>query len=626
MKYKLIDLIDISQFQKLMETFYNISKVPHGLLDPDGNVLSGIGWQDICTKFHRVNSKSAYNCTKSDLSMKTMVNKKEKYTIYQCQNGLIESTIPIVIEGEHIANLILGQFFYHKPDLKYFRKQAEEFGFDVDAYLKALSLVPIISKEQLKSYMAYYLQIADMLTNIILKELKQRETESLLLRHNANLENMVAERTEKLKKINVALEKDILERKHIEKSLKESEERYRLLIELFPYGICVRNKDTILFANRTSANYLGFEHPKKVIGKKLTELFIPHPDYREVFYENMENIEKTGSLSLTEEKFIRILDKKILYVETVSSFIPYDNNREILVVFKDISERKRLEELQKKVAEKEKLLRETIELEQLRSDFFANLSHEIKTPINLIFSTIQLLELEIEIENKVISQDINVKKRMHVLKQNCNRLIKLTNNLIDITKIDSGYLKLHLQNCNIVDIIEDLTLSVADYIKNKNISLLFDTDTEEKIMRIDPYAVERIILNLLSNAVKFSKPDSKIIVNITSSKKEVIISVKDTGIGIPKEKLQLIFDRFRQVDKSLTRNHEGSGMGLSITKSLVLMHGGAIIAKSEYGKGSEFIVTLPAKPLSTKKNIVNSYVQNTYTEVIAIEFSDIYSS
>lgn len=622
MKYILNDLIDINKFQKLMETFYDISKIPHALLDLNGNILSGIGWQDICTKFHKINPKSAYKCKKSNLTIKNIINTNEKYMVYQCQNGLMESVIPIIVEDEHIANLILGQFFHEKPDIKYFHKQAQEFGFNTDNYLKALSDVPIISKEQLKSYMAYYIQVADILSSLVLKGLKQKRAEESLRIHNANLEKIVTERTNKLKNINTQLKKDLLERNRIEKILKESEERYRLLIELFPYAFCIRNKDTILFANTTAANYLGFKNPEEIIGKNMEELFVPHPDYHQVFEKNIKNIEETGFMSLTEEKFIRKIDGKILYIETASSFIPYNDNIEILIVFKDISERKKLENLKLKVKEKEKQLKENLEFEQLRTEFFANLSHEIKTPINLISSTIQLLESQTK--DKVISSNINMNKYIHVLKQNCNRLLKLTNNLIDLSKINSGYLKLDLQECNIVSIVENITIAVANYIKDRNIELLFDTNIEEKNMLIDPYAIERIILNLLSNAIKFSKPNGKIMVTINATEKEVILSVKDTGIGIPEEKLELIFDYFRQVDKSLTRNHEGSGIGLSIAKSLIMMHGGKIIATSEYGNGSEFTITLPINLSNIDANNIKNDIQNTYKESIAIEFSDIY--
>ena len=206
------------------------------------------------------------------------------------------------------------------------------------------------------------------------------------------------------------------------------------------------------------------------------------------------------------------------------------------------------------------------------------------------------------------------------------RLIRLINNLLDITKIDSGYLNLNLINCDVVNVVENIAMSVVEYINNKSLSLVFDTDIEEKIMAIDPDKIERIILNLLSNAVKFTEPGGKIFVDILDEGQSIVIKVRDTGVGIPKEKQRLIFDRFMQVDKSLSRAQEGSGIGLSLTQALVKLHNGNVRVKSEVGEGTEFIVELPVRLV--KQSIVagedNICSTNSHIQKANIEFSDIY--
>jgi len=174
--------------------------------------------------------------------------------------------------------------------------------------------------------------------------------------------------------------------------------------------------------------------------------------------------------------------------------------------------------------------------------------------------------------------------------------------------------------------VEDITLSVAEYIENKGLSLIFDTEIEELVMACDPDKIERIILNLISNAVKFTEPGGTILVNIKQGIKTIIISVNDTGIGISKNKQKIIFQRFVQVDKSLARKHEGSGIGLSLVKSLVKMHKGAITVESESNKGSEFIIELPIYLVDDKKSKGNTkdYILEGNVEKIKIEFSDIY--
>ena len=231
-----------------------------------------------------------------------------------------------------------------------------------------------------------------------------------------------------------------------------------------------------------------------------------------------------------------------------------------------------------------KLLDETVLSETLKSEFFSNLSHELRTPLNVILSALQLLDTYTSC-NDINELKIRLKKYCNIMKQNCYRQLRLVNNIIDITKLDAGFFDLNLQNCNIVNIVESVTLSVAQYIKSKSIDVVFDTDIEECIIACDSEKIERIILNILANAIKFTKPNGDITVNMYDKGKNIIISIKDTGIGIPNDKLNIIFDRFRQVDKSLTRDHEGSGIGLSLVKSLVELHKGTISVFSEYGKG-----------------------------------------
>lgn len=287
--------------------------------------------------------------------------------------------------------------------------------------------------------------------------------------------------------------------------------------------------------------------------------------------------------------------------------------------------RKSNEELQKTNTELIKA-NETIQYNKIQQEFFTNLSHELKTPLNLIFSTVQLMESNMK--NKLILSNEQAKRYGKSLKQNSYRMLRLVNNLIDITKMDSGYFQLNLQNYNIVSIVEDITLSVANYIENHHINLIFDTTVEEKIIAVDADAIERIMLNLLSNAVKFTKQGNLIIIKIYDLGESIAISVKDTGIGIPRDKLRVIFDRFRQVDKTLTRNHEGSGIGLSIVKALVEMHNGEITVKSEYGTGSEFIIKLPVRVLEKEDHEIQTdhySDKDSYIASISVEFSDIYS-
>ncbi len=282
---------------------------------------------------------------------------------------------------------------------------------------------------------------------------------------------------------------------------------------------------------------------------------------------------------------------------------------------KDITKRKAIEEEKKK-------LEEAIQLETIRNEFFANISHEFKTPLNIILGTIQLIEKNIELDNITKESSIRYAK---TLKQNAYRLLRLVNNLIDISRIDIGYYNLQLSNYNIIKIIEDITLSVAEYVQGKHINLLFDTEIEELVLSCDPDKIERVMLNLLSNAIKYTDNGGFIKVYLKTVDENLIVSVKDSGVGIPKDKLGLIFDRFGQANEILTRRCEVSGIGLSIVKSIIEMHGGEINVYSEVGKGTEFIFNIPIKTLKEENVIINNENKYGHIEKCSIEFSDIYS-
>lgn len=259
-----------------------------------------------------------------------------------------------------------------------------------------------------------------------------------------------------------------------------------------------------------------------------------------------------------------------------------------------------------------------------KSNFIANISHELRTPIAVILSGIQLIEANIKdsLENKR-----NLNNHIKTIKQNCYRLLRLVNNIIDVTKIDAGFRKLNSKNINIINLIENITTSVIEYAKLKGITIIFDTDEEERIITVDPDKIERIFLNLLSNAIKFTPKNGHIFVKILNEAENVIISVEDTGIGIPSEKKEMIFEKFQQIDNTFTRKNEGSGIGLSIVKSFVELHEGKISLSSELDKGSKFIVTLPVKNLKEdqiQKSLNQAEHSSGFVDILNIEFSDIY--
>ena len=262
---------------------------------------------------------------------------------------------------------------------------------------------------------------------------------------------------------------------------------------------------------------------------------------------------------------------------------------------------------------------------KLKDEFFYLMSHEFKTPLTVINAAVQSLE-------NIYSSQIPFKARVLIgkIKQNAFRQLRLVNNLLDITKINAGQLKLKKRNIDIVFLARAITESVAIYAQQKDVEIVFATKLTQRVIGIDDEKFERILLNLLSNAIKYTPSGKKIAVELfaklNKNKRMICIKVKDQGVGIPKEKQSLIFERFGQVDNTLTRQSEGSGIGLYLVKLMMNALGGEIFLESESGKGSVFTLMIPSK--KAKKNIYEWEMQHIsdsrIVQSIATEFSDIY--
>ncbi len=299
---------------------------------------------------------------------------------------------------------------------------------------------------------------------------------------------------------------------------------------------------------------------------------------------------------------------------------------------------KRTQELRSEMKKNKQLFEKIIALEKNKNNYFVNMSHELRTPLNVLNGLNQLIK-GLSKKDTFITPD-KLSYYMDVMERNCSRLLSLINNLIDYAKIennsytlnkkdenivylveeivldmkdyiegkgidlifdtDTEYAKiennsytLNKKDENIVYLVEEIVLDMKDYIEGKGIDLIFDTDTEEKEISCDKLEIERCIVNLLGNAVKFTPEGGLIEVLIQDLKDKVKISVKDSGIGIPEEKQSMIFDKFNQVIDDNSKQKNGSGLGLTITKHLIGLHGGEIYVESKVGEGSEFIIILP---------------------------------
>ncbi|MCI6457947.1 MAG: sensor histidine kinase [Clostridium sp.] len=335
-------------------------------------------------------------------------------------------------------------------------------------------------------------------------------------------------------------------------------------------------------------------------------------DYKQIYKYNINPLSlPEGTIVINKKSYQLLLPKSYRIGYLLAWFAT------ILIIIYIIT---KMSEYKRNEAKNKKLYQMAKEREQLKTDFIANMSHELRTPLNIITSASMLLEMKSNKEETVSSEYI-LDKLSHI-NQSSNRLRRLINNLIDISKFDSGFFECNCKNENIVYVVEDIVHEVVDYAKEKNIELIFDTEEEEIISFIDKEKIERVILNLLSNAIKFTNENGKIEVYMKSDDNFIYITIKDNGIGISKEKIDHIFQRFYQVDNLLSRGSEGSGIGLCIVDEIIRMHGGKINIESEINKGTTFEIVLNV----SKSNFIDKEEEKTdrnIKDIVKVEMSDI---
>lgn len=394
---------------------------------------------------------------------------------------------------------------------------------------------------------------------------------------------------------------------------------------MYIYRTDILNNNLKLFFNLAENN----KHSSMLIFNEKSELLYANQKARELYSiqdnEDLKNLELILKDNMNivgkSEEILKSLDNKGFWRGIIENEInkttvdccvqlinTAKNKKEIAVTYMDISDEIKMElEVKKlKIYDKEK------------TEFIANISHELKTPLNLFYSSVQLLDRFLTKEDLDFrSMYKKYNKTLHV---NCKRMMRLINNIMDLSKIDIGIMKANFKNYDIVSIVEDVTLSVVDYALLKSINIQFDTNEEEQVIKCDSSMIERVMLNLLSNAIKFSDKDTNIFVNMFITDDWIEIEIKDEGIGICKKKQDIIFDKFVQVDKSFTRRSEGSGIGLSIVKSIINLHDGSISVNSNLNEGSVFKILLPNKRIED----IDISIYDINKHNTELELSDIY--
>ncbi|MCW3787304.1 PocR ligand-binding domain-containing protein [Plebeiibacterium sediminum] len=546
MKSKILDLIDFDKVNTLLEGFNKSTGFVTAILDLEGNVLSKSGWRQICTQFHRVNTETSHRCTISDTVLAGKMKKGDDYHFYKCLNGMVDVAVPIIIKGEHIANLFSGQFFLEKPDITFFIKQAEKYNFNKEEYLKALNTVPIISEDRVKVIMSFLLNMTNLISEITFQKHELME---------------------------------------LNDALRSNQERYRLLLENSMDAILLTSTEgTILSANKAACDM--FQRTEEEICKLGRNGVVKLDDPRlAVFIEERKRYGKAQGELLMIRK-----DKTVFPVELSSSlFMDQDGIIRTSMIIRDITERKRVEEQLIEAKEKAE------EANKLKTEFLNNMSHEIRTPMNGIIGFSEMLDLP----------DLSSDKRSYfakIIKNSSLQLLRIIDDIIDISILETKKEKLNETEFCLNDFLMEQFSIFNLKSKERNIPFYIKKafhDNQSYIIS-DKTKLAKILGNLLDNAIKYTS-SGYIEFGYYQEEKNLVIYVKDTGIGIAPKNHRIIFERFSQGDKDISRKYGGLGLGLSISKENAQILGGNITLKSEKGTGSTFFVSLPYKPGKTNK-------------------------
>ena len=368
---------------------------------------------------------------------------------------------------------------------------------------------------------------------------------------------------------------DITEHKKMESEHRLAEERYRLIFENSAVAITMADEQNKLISwNKFAEDLLGMDREDLFL-RQVSSLYPPDA------WEKITacNVKQKGlQHHLIETTMIR-KDGRIIDVDISLSVFrnPEDERINSIAIIRDVTERRKAEEK----------LKETMEI---KSQFISTVSHELRTPLAAMKEGIAIV-----LDEVVGRINEKQKKFLNIAKRNVNRLGNMINNILDFQKLEAENIGLHIQSNDIKQIALDVHETMVLYAEKNGIELLFEFDEDLPQAKFDHERIVQVLINLIGNAIKFSPQGGQACLNVQHRDEELVISVSDTGVGVPKNELPKIFERFYRA-KHQREEVQGTGLGLSIVHKIVTRHGGRIEVESEVGQGSTFTVFLPLDP------------------------------
>lgn len=456
---------------------------------------------------------------------------------------------------------------------KYIYKSGVKFDGRVDLLEFNLNLVVLNLFVRLFSNIFniyFFIDLIDILMGIIFITILvsiifniTKENYNFIFKETVNTSKYLEEINNKIIKNNYKLEVAY-------KKIKDKQQLYKSFLSSLPYPIVIVNQNLrISYCNLNFLNSIGEKNLRRVVNRRIESYIDISSSIKEILsgFNKNEKVSYSTSITINGKQF----EGRFLGLNT--------EENEFILLLKDLTEELRLRDM------KEEL--ESIKMkEEIKKNFLSNISHDLKIPVNIIYSAIQL--------EKILIDNNDIDKLgfyNEISKENCFILTKFTNNLIDISKIDSSNLEANLIYDNIVVFIEDYLISLNTYIKNSGINLLFDTEEEEIYTYFDTEMMQRVILNLVSNSIKFTKKGGTIFTRIKVELDLITIEIGDNGEGMSEEFVKKAFNKYEMEERAKTYNPNGSGVGLFVVYNLIKAQNGNVEIKSEEGNGTTFRIS-----------------------------------
>lgn len=597
---RLKDAIDGKTLHIIQWMYMQLLHSSTALYEADGTRAYGVFEGGYCSYLNEVSCKKAGNCEREALRSGKWICHEDCLRVAkqsmqtrepvekECSGGIRIYAVPI-IHNDQVIGSINAAITNPPLDKSRLESIARRFGIDAGDLTQHAYAHKGLALEEMKIARMQIRMAALLISSLFECKVKQIEAETEGKRQKVQLDAILENMTE----------------------------------SLFVFD---KNGEYILI-NKTGRERLGraIDYAGESYG------FVQYYDLEgnKISFEDTPNYHVLHGKAVAEKVMLMKLPAKEVYISVSGSPI-FDDKGNLLygvVTGRDVTENIKYEA---KIKQQQELLLKAERAEKqalenamkMKDEFLTTITHEFKTPLTVINAAIQAI-------NSLYGSQLpdNVKKHIQRIRMNSFRQLRLVNSLLDITRYSAGHIKLQRQNLDIVYLSRAITESVKPFAAQKEVNLYFFSEIEHKEIAIDEEKYERILLNLLSNAIKFTPKGKSIHVNVSCDAKKVMIAVTDEGVGIPEDKRELIFERFGQVDSSLTRQAEGTGIGLSLVKALVSALEGTITLDSEVGTGSMFTLTFPVTRVretsSTEEKLQQS--NSRIMQAVEVEFSDIYA-